>query len=266
MKKIFIFLLWMLIQSTAFGQCSKLDSLYRILRIVKSDTDKINALNHLVGELVAFGKEGQASFYAKQAFEMSQKIEYRKGIADALTHIGLLDYSDLSAYKGTIEDYQQALRIYQDLGDKSNMIKTLEIIGTFYYKSFEKESRRQAIEYYEQVLDIRKELRDTMKLAETYNMLGELYATVENDEKALECFEKAASLHDKLGILNINNDRLLSKYQSIHRIEQNIERSHTRALVIGFSVALGILLMIAIISWVQKNRVSKILKNKGWQG
>ncbi|MCU0445115.1 MAG: tetratricopeptide repeat protein [Microscillaceae bacterium] len=246
--------------ATAEAQCEKIDSLYRILKVAKADTDRINALNNLVETLVQNSKPGKASFYARQALKMAQKAKYNKGVADALTHINLLDSRDLSENPQIINDFQKALTIYEELGDRDRTIRTLEIIGQFYAKQPDEDSKRKAITHYEKALMLYRKTENQLGIAQTHDNLGELYAALQEDNQALIHFELADKIKKELGIQNPTNDRLYAKFRRLKALEQQIQTSPTFMVIIILGIAVAVLSVMIIRVTLQRNRAWRLLK------
>ena len=108
MKKISVFLLLML-SLNLFSQAS-IDSLETLLKIV-SNREKVEILNELAKEYKSSLPEKTLE-YSKQALELSQKIDYTKGEADALANIATAHYI-YSDYHKSIEIFLEALQIYE---------------------------------------------------------------------------------------------------------------------------------------------------------
>lgn len=243
-----------------FAQCAQIDSLYRVLRIAKSDTDKINTLNNLAQELALIGKDGQAAFYAKQSLKMSEEADYPKGIADALTHIAKMDYADMKDLGENIEAFQKALSIYKDLNDQPKIIQTLEIIGTYYYKHLDAESHKKAIEYYKEALSLLEKQGDKEKIARTYESLGTLYATIEEDEQALNAYKAAIDIRKKMGTLEPSDERIWMKYKRLSTVEKRLQKTNVFVLIMAFGIIIAVLLVVTAYSIIQKNKVHKNLQ------
>jgi tetratricopeptide (TPR) repeat protein len=250
------------VAQTAEAQCEKIDSLYRILKVARADTDRINALNTLVETLVQTSKPGKASFYARQALKMAQKANYNKGVADALTHINLLDSRDLSQNPKIIEDFQKALKIYEEIGDREKTIRTLEIIGQFYAKQPDEDSKRKSIEHYEKALILHRKADNQVGLAQTHDNLGEIFAALQEDNQALSHFELADQIKKELGIQNPTNDRLYAKFRRLKNLEQQLQTSSTFVTIIILGIAVAVLGVALIIITIQRNRAWRILKQK----
>ncbi|GAB4397613.1 MAG: hypothetical protein OHK0053_14460 [Microscillaceae bacterium] len=264
MKKIQLTLMLSLLAlafgSAARAQCAKVDSLYQILRFVKADTQRINTLNALAVELRDLKKEGLAAFYTKQALKMAENAKYKKGIADALTQIALLDYSDLGRIGTAIDDYQKALEIYEELGDTEKIARTLEIIGNYHFKALDEDSHRKAIDYFERMAGIYKKLDNPLKQAQALEAIGELYGRLRNDDKAFKAYEAAHVIKHTLGISTPTNERVLAKYKRLSRLEKNIQESDTFVITIVFGIAFAVMLVLVITFAVQRNRAYQLLR------
>ena len=87
MKKILLHFLLLLNFSgfqnpKGFAQTPKIDSLKNVLKTAKEDTVKINCLNALAWE-VKSNDPDKAIQYSKGALTLSEKINFKKGIADS---------------------------------------------------------------------------------------------------------------------------------------------------------------------------------------
>ncbi len=242
------------------AQCATIDSLYRVLRVAKEDRDKINTLNALAEQLSQIGKEGQAAFYIKQSLDMAQKIDYDKGIADALTHIAIMDAKDLNQYQGSIHDFEQALKVYRDLDNKAKILQTLEIIGTYYFKFPDQENREKAQPYFEEALKVSQQLENKQKTVQMYETLGELYGLLEQDDRALQAYEQAEALRLSLKMRSPLNARILAKYKRIRRVEERLQNTQAFQLTLIFGTVIAILLVITFVMVRQRNLAKQHLK------
>lgn len=261
-KTAFILLIpfFLLLSIKSNAQCAKIDSLYRVLRFAKADTHKIDALNLLAYELQILGKKETASFYTKQALKFAQKTDYEKGLADALMQIALLDYNDLGQVGNDIENYQEALKIYEDLKDTTKIAQTLEIIAKFYAKGLIEEKYSKAVPLFERLVNLDVHLHKPEKLAEAYEELGVLYSRLRDDTKAHEYYRKAKSIKDTLGLSSITNERILSKYDRLTQLNETIRESDTYSLTLFFGITCGVLIMIILIILGQRNHAYRLLK------
>ncbi|TAF67425.1 MAG: tetratricopeptide repeat protein [Cytophagales bacterium] len=250
----------------AQSPCRKLDSLQRMLLIVKADSALIDTYNALAVANAETNNKGYASLYAEKALRMAEDKKYQKGVADALVHIAYFSDKGIEEFANTIRKYQKALNIYRELGLKDKVISILEIIGTFYYKLGNFENYRKAMTYYEEALKVRKEnpkIGSKLALADTYERIGELATYLQEDDKALKNLREAQQIKEGLGIKQIQNARLLAKYQRMKDLQGNVQDTSTVQMAVGFSIVIAILLTLLIINIVRKNEAVRELRTLG---
>jgi tetratricopeptide (TPR) repeat protein len=100
----------------------------------------------------------------------AQTNQTRKAIADRLFREG--EYLSIRNFERAIRKFNEALLIYQEIGDKVGVGKTLHNIGYVYYNKKEYE---QALDYFEQALPIRREVGDGNGQLVTLNLMGWVY-------------------------------------------------------------------------------------------
>ncbi|MEO1653295.1 MAG: hypothetical protein AAFU64_07105, partial [Bacteroidota bacterium] len=257
MRKIILMICLLGFSLEANAQCATLDSLYRILRVAKSDTDKINTLNVLAEELNQIGKVAQAAFYTRQSLQLSQKINYSRGIADAMTHIAILDYEDLNEYRGNIEDFNQALALYRETKDLPRLARTLEIIGTYYAKSPDKESREKAIAIYTEAQQTYEQLKNLQKQIDIYETLGTLYGLLGDDQQAIRAFRASLQLTPKTDLQRVVRMNHLLKYERVAQVEARLKKTSAFSLIVFFGIVTSILLVICVALFLQKKKIGQ---------
>ena len=198
MKKylIILFILFIYSSHLLFSQ-TKIDSLESQLEKA-ADIEKVEVLNELTK--VYLNKSPQKALdYSNQALELSERLDYIKGKAEALKNIGAGNYY-LSNYDKSLEYYLNSLKIMEEIGDKEGISILLNNIGVVYWKmgSFDK-----ALAIYTESLKIMKEMENKEGIARSLNNIGLIYMTLENYDKALEYFIKTLKLMKEIG--NKNN-------------------------------------------------------------
>ena len=133
---------------------------------------------------------------------LSEQEQARKAKADRLHREGVYRNAG-SNVERALRSFQEALSIYQEIGDKVGMGETLQDIGYIYQGTEEYE---QALDYYQRALPIQREVGDgdgerlTLKfIAETYDTQGRQLAQQNQDREALDKFQQALVLFRKLG-------------------------------------------------------------------
>ncbi len=130
-------------------------------------------------------------------------------------------------WKEAIDPYQEAKRIYQEIGDRqsgreisSTMAQVYERLAESKMKIFE---RADAVDYYRSALNLYKEIKDPSRVAQIWHCLGEIRDKQDRNREAIDCFlnclqygrdnssrfliplDTIRSAHDK--IINIRRER-----------------------------------------------------------
>jgi tetratricopeptide (TPR) repeat protein len=119
----------------------------------------------------------------------------RSGEASALGNLGIL-YDMLNDSQQAIEYHQQALPIFQELGDRNSEAKTLLNLGAAYAGLGQ---HQKGIEYYEQALPIYREVGDRNGEAKVLTNLGVDYGELKQSQKAIEYSEQALLIYREVG-------------------------------------------------------------------
>jgi signal transduction histidine kinase/tetratricopeptide (TPR) repeat protein len=233
MKKfllVFIFLFPVII---SFSQQNKIDSLNYLISNSEIDTIKINCLNELF-TIYAEDSTQYALQLSYKALELSEEINFEKGIASASNNIGYVNYlSDsnetaLEYYFKAIENfdkiqYFKGLSVtYANIGNifyaQSNYSKTLEyynlsleftrkindkkreanLLGNIGIVNYLMSNLTEALSNYFSSLKIREEINDFQGIAYVYGNIGLIYYDSKEFEKSLEYYNKALEIREKI--------------------------------------------------------------------
>jgi two-component system sensor histidine kinase UhpB len=234
--KLTIILFTMILSSDiTYCQVEEIDSLKRLLNLQKEDSIKVNIL-YEISELSADDKD--VLEYAERAFKLATKLNYKKGIADALNNIGYvynnqtkipeaydfykrsLDISEEINYQGgqaiainniariflnqgnipkALTYYFKSLKISEKIGDKQVIALSLNNIAYIYEKQGEMVS---AEKYYRKSLDLYKEIGDRMNYASLMHNIGSIHAFKGNQEQALIYYKASLKIREELGDKN----------------------------------------------------------------
>ncbi|HEY9872277.1 MAG TPA: tetratricopeptide repeat protein [Candidatus Obscuribacterales bacterium] len=93
--------------------------------------------------------------------------------------------------RGAIAKYEEALKLWRSVGDRSQEAQMLQSIGLVYYSLGEKQ---KTLDYYNQALSIKRELKDLVGEAVTLSMIGATYSDLGEKQKALESYNRSLSL------------------------------------------------------------------------
>ncbi len=169
-----LFVLWM----SAFCQ-SRVDSLQNELKLAPDDSTKINLYIQL-WENTAYSHPDSAREYALLALSLSQKTDYKRGMADAYQRIAS-GYSLRSMGDSALHFYQKALNLYRELRDVKMEADMLFNIANDYY---EQGDYVKAMMKTEESLKKSSEANDEFGIAVSLQLLGNIHHFLGNYEEA----------------------------------------------------------------------------------
>jgi serine phosphatase RsbU (regulator of sigma subunit) len=155
----------------------------------KSDSEKVAILNKLSDHN---HNDFAISYnYAKQALDLSQKINYQQGIA--LSYNSLADaYWFHADYVSAQKYYFKALRINDSINDKSGLANSYYNIG--WIVIIQQENYKE-IGYFYKSLSLFKELKDTSGLLKLSSAIGSYYANRFNEERVRPFYDSAIAYY-----------------------------------------------------------------------
>lgn len=175
----------------------KVDSLNKLVRTDKEDTNKVTHLIWLSRELSTANPD-TANIIAGTALELAARINWQKGIAAsniarAWCYYVKGDYSQALAFNFT------ALKIAEACNDKQIVSFALSNIGQNY---FSEGDAARAIEYNEKALQIARETNDEWNIARNTGIIGTAYQELKQYPVALQYYFTAYRLTEKIGNTN----------------------------------------------------------------
>jgi len=205
LKWLFILILFFLIDPSV-AQINQIDSLKSILSTLKEDTNKVNTLNELSFNVFSNAPE-EAIEYGKAALNLAQELEYPKGVAFALKHIGLGYYMQ-GNYIEVLNYWERSLHSFELLGDMQGYANILNNLGAVYYNQGDD---AKAIEYYLQSLETAEKIDDNLRILTALQNIGAVYLNKDETAiKALPYFRQALPLsralkdQEAIGIISVN--------------------------------------------------------------
>lgn len=177
------------------GQLSSLDSLKTILETAPADTNRVNTLIAICQE--EYGQNPiEAILYGHEALDLSEKLNFQKGMALANKYIGL-GYYFKGDYWETINFWQQSLRDFEAINDQAGVANILNNIGAVYWTEGDD---IRALEYYLRSLKAAEESTDTLRIVTARINIGTIYLEKESTHnQAKEYYLAALPLIESLG-------------------------------------------------------------------
>jgi len=185
------FLLFIVFSINTTAQNSIVDSLKSVLQTAKEDTNKVKTLYLLSDEC----SEEEILDYAIPALELAEKLNFKKGIADASSNISYVHFNH-GDFTKALQYINKALKIYQAINDKEGVASSLSSLGSNYGQ---RGDIYQALEYYTMALKIKKEIGDKKAIAHTLLSIGEMYDMQGDIPHAMEYWQESLKLSEESG-------------------------------------------------------------------
>jgi serine phosphatase RsbU (regulator of sigma subunit) len=198
------------------AQNNKIDSLQNLLKTVSNnDTLKANILGQIARiYLYDFNNIEKMKQYATQAIQLSQKSNFKKGLATGYLYYGVY-YNNMANYKYAMTYYLKALKLYEGLKDDKSLGSCYINIGSVYgtqgnYKS--------ALVYMQKGASLKERVNDKKGTSIAYNNIGNMYSDQGKYPEAINYLMKSLKIkediNDKSGIsIAYNNIGLILELQ-----------------------------------------------------
>lgn len=193
---------------------STIDSLQQVLKVQGDDTLKVKTYNDIIKFHYGKGNFKEAKEYSLQALSLSERINYKKGIADAYNNIGLND-ENLGNFEEAKSNYFKSLKIREEIGGSKGLSFTYNNLGNLYRRQ---SNYSEALVYLYKSLKIKEELNDKKGAANTLSNIGLIYVEQGETADAFKNYDDAIKyfyeISDKNGLAMVYNNRgLLNKKQ-----------------------------------------------------
>ena len=200
-----------------FGQnISVNDSLELVLKTAKEDTVKVNNLYSLSKQYRNISNFEKAMQYAESALVLADKINYKRGKANAYNIIGNL-YIYTSNYPEALKNSLAALKISEELRYKKGIVSSYNNIGIIYDTQGK---YAEALENFSACLKIEEEIGNKKNIATSYNNIGYIYRNQGNYAEALEKYFASLKICEEIGD-KVGIARSYNNIGIIYRIQGN---------------------------------------------
>lgn len=185
---LFIFPLLLQAQDIAYVQQLK-------SAIKQSENDSVKVGLYLKLSNAFDVKERDSSFYYyNKSLQFANATGLEQQLADLL-YKEAINYESNNSYERAISNYENALVLYQEIGDVEKVAFINNYIGFCFINLYAED---KAIEYYLKSLKICEEIGDEEGKAMNYVDIGNLYYDQGNYDNAKKYFQDALSLYEKL--------------------------------------------------------------------
>ncbi|OJJ16777.1 hypothetical protein BKI52_33265 [marine bacterium AO1-C] len=191
----YLFIIFSLILNHAFAQnLHTVDSLQQVLKTNISDQQKVDVYN-LMAKEYRYMDSAQVAKYASKAIELSHKIDYVPGEADAFYYVGFAKLIKGNRAEAR-QSFQKVLRVSQKADYKKGIANANNGLGVFYWVQSKMDS---ALIYYKKSLKIRAQIGDKEGTASTSVNIGAIYKYQGKDDKAIELYHQALRIEESIG-------------------------------------------------------------------
>ncbi|WP_462280575.1 ATP-binding protein [Salinivirga cyanobacteriivorans] len=193
------------------------------LAVAASDTNYQYDFYSLKGDFLKHDNKYEQALEAyKNARDIIVNDEKAEKRAQIAKKIGALHWK-YNYYKNANKNFQQALYIYQQLGDAIEVGKTFNNLGTI---SRDVSRMDSALYYYRKALTIFNEAQEKKWVAHTLNLIGNTYLQLNNTNKAIEHYEESLDLrrafNDSIAISK-SLTNIARVYKRNKQFEQSLE-------------------------------------------
>jgi len=193
MKHSGLFLVLFLFFLTGLNANHVTDSLESLLQSAY-DTNRVKLLSDLCWEYRFISAE-KALDYGNKALQLSNELNYSKGIAQAYNDMGIV-YIDQGKYSEAIDFFNQSMMIRMSLMDSAGVASLFNKIGIVYQKKGE---LKNALENQIEALKIYEALNQDLWIGYCLNNIAIVHQNLENLDKSLEFHQRALEYRKKMG-------------------------------------------------------------------
>ncbi|WP_298758077.1 tetratricopeptide repeat protein [uncultured Psychroserpens sp.] len=220
--KSLLFLYILFFSSVVIAQNKVIDSLINdVANHNKLDSTKVNLLYK-----VAFSSFQSnldlTKLYLQRVEHLSDSLDYTKGKAKASYLRGILENRQ-SNYSKSLEFFEQSLKYYQFINDKSGIAAANSAIGITYFDQTEYE---EGLKYYNRATEIFRELGEKENIRNSLIFVANVNTNLGNYDEAISKYKEALNLceeeNDEEGIVTIHsNMAVLYSYQGNYQLAVN---------------------------------------------
>lgn len=145
-----------------------------------------------------WGRYAEAEVAYRRAFEVFERIDHRRRMADAVNDLAIL-YKTQGKFQEAMAHHEQALLVYEELGLEHDAANVLHGLGIVYSHMGRYD---EALDTFFRVLEVRQRLGDREDLAGTLTNIGGTFEYLEDYAQALAYYRRARAIYESLGRKN----------------------------------------------------------------
>lgn len=177
------------------AQVNIVDSLKQVMQSSGEDSLKVELLISICRNEYRSAPDS-AIFHGKSALSLSEKLDYKRGKANAYKYIGM-GYFFLEDYTETIKAWQQSLIIFEAINDKVGVSNILSNLGALYANQGDDV---EALQFHLRSLKAAEEAKDTLRIVTSMINIGIVYLNKPSTHNiAIKYYLSALPLSERLG-------------------------------------------------------------------
>jgi len=207
-----------------FGQNHSIDTLRNSLKTEKEDTNKVKELNKLSEYFWRLNKNDSAMYLAKNAEVLAEKLNFKRGKADAFSNIGSV-YREQGNELISREYLLKSLALDQEIKNKTGITKNYNLIGLTYMVQSD---YPKSLQYFFKALAMNQEAGDKYDIGINFCNIGNTYFSEGNYSEALDYDFKSLAIEQELGnkrIIAININNIANNYSKLGKYSLALEYS-----------------------------------------
>ncbi len=178
-----------------YGQDRYLDSLLKLVKTDREDSNKVIHLNKIADAYQEKGEYDTGIEYSKLAEKLAIQLKYNEGLAGAYNELGIA-YRNFGDYPKALEWLFKALKIREGSWNKNGLGRIYGNIGIIYRLEGDHE---KALEYYFKALQISVQTRNLREKGISLGNIAIIYNDMGLYDKSLVYYFKALDISKEVG-------------------------------------------------------------------
>jgi signal transduction histidine kinase/TPR repeat protein len=159
----------------------------------KEDTTRANILLQLARAFY-MSSPAKTLEYSQQAYQLSERINFKKGIADGNRFQAIAQYS-MGNFKDAQTSLLKSLAVNEEIKNNTGIMACLSMLGTV---NTVQNNYSAALSYYQKVVRLGEKNKDDLNLGVAFTNMGVIYSEMKNYDSALKYFQDGLRLNTKI--------------------------------------------------------------------